>query len=134
MIYHLMNQGRLFVHLLLVTLSALVLTGCAVMQPIHSTPPVSKIVLSQPFDSDGFGFHLHMPAGEYQPVYEEGYVYYYQAPSPISTRAIITEDFVGGFYVDVRAKSQVGWWHFQDDGDHTVGRIDGNVPGLRMIP
>jgi hypothetical protein len=105
------------------------------MQPVHSTPPVARIVLRKPFDSDGFGFHLHMPAGEYQPAYEEGNIYYYQAPSQLSIRTIATVDLNGGFYVDARTKSLVGWWYFEDgDNGRDTGRIDGSVPGLRMIP
>lgn len=105
------------------------------MQPIHSRPPVTKIVLRQPFDAEGFGFHLHMPAGDYLPAYEEGSIYYYQAPSQLSIRTIATQDVNGGFYVDARTKSLVGWWYFEDgDNGRDTGRIDGSVPGLRMIP
>ncbi|MDR3402610.1 MAG: hypothetical protein P4L99_08935 [Chthoniobacter sp.] len=118
-----MNTARRLVFLLLASLVASVTTGCTTLQPLHSKPPLAKIILPQPFDGDGFMFHLHMPAGEYLPLYEQGTTYYYQAPSKIAIRTIATDYQDGGFFVEAGTKVPHGWWHFDDEGNKTDGYL-----------
>ena len=120
--------------LALLLLAGLAFTNCTTLQPIHSKPPLSKIILPKPFDGDGFMFHLNMPAGEYLPVYEEGTNYYYQAPSQISIRTIATEYRDGGFFVEASTKVLRGWWYFDDDGNKTDGYLGTPLPEYKPIP
>ena len=126
-----MNIAR---HLVLLLLTASAFPSCTTLQPIHSKPPFSKIILPKPFDGDGFMFHLHMPAGEYPPAYEEGATYYYQAPAKISIRTIATDYRDGGFYLDTTTKVLRGWWYFDDDGNKTNGALGTPGPEYKAIP
>jgi hypothetical protein len=129
-----MKTIRQLALLLLAGLATLAFTNCTTLQPIHSKPPLSKIILPKPFDGDGFMFHLNMPAGEYLPVYEEGTNYYYQAPSQISIRTIATEYRDGGFFVEASTKVLRGWWYFDDDGNKTDGYLGTPLPEYKPIP
>ena len=129
-----MNRHPLSVHALLGGLVVLALTGCSTLQPLHSKPPVAKMVLSQPFEADGFMFHLTMPAGDYLPLYEDGRLYYYQAPSQIAIRTIAKEDRDGGFYTQPGMKNPTGWWYFDEEGTKNNGKLGGTPPGYRAVP
>jgi|HubBroStandDraft_6_1064221.scaffolds.fasta_scaffold1336658_1 hypothetical protein len=129
-----MKTIRQLALLLLAGLATLAFTNCTTLQPIHSKPPLSKIILPKPFDGDGFMFHLNMPAGEYLPVYEEGTNYYYQAASQISIRTIATEYRDGGFFVEASTKVLRGWWYFDDDGNKTDGYLGTPLPEYKPIP
>ena len=129
-----MKTVRQFAFLLLAGVATLALTSCTTLQPIHSKPPFSKIILPKPFAGDGFMFHLNMPAGEYLPVYEEGTTYYYQAPSKISIRTIATDYRDGGFFVEAGTKVLRGWWYFDDNGNKTNGILGTPLPEYKAIP
>ena len=129
-----MKTIRQLALLRLAGLATLAFTSCTTLEPIHSKPPLSKIILPKPFDGDGFMFHLNMPAGEYLPVYEEGTNYYYQAPSQISIRTIATEYRDGGFFVEAGTKVLRGWWYFDDDGNKTDGYLGTPLPEYKPIP
>jgi hypothetical protein len=118
----------------LIALSLLACASCSVMQPLHSKPPFSKIVLTKPFNGEGFMFHLNMPAGEYRPAYEEGRAYYYQAPGQLAIRTMATEYVDGGFYVDGGTKALRGWWYFDSEGNPNTGALTAPPPGFKAVP
>lgn len=132
--YDFMNIVRRLALPLIAGLLTFAFTGCATLHYLRSKPPLSKVILTQPFESDGFMFHVSMPAGEYLPLYEDGRLYYYQAPSQIAIRTIATEYQNGGFYLEAGAKTPSGWWHFDDEGNKTNGKLDGVPPGYRAVP
>lgn len=129
-----MNTVRFASLLIAAAFATSAFAGCYTIEALHSTPPLSKIVLSKPFEADGYMFHITMPAGDYFPAYEDGTNYYYQASSKMALRTIATEYLDGGFYIDGRTKIIRGWWHDDDDGNKVDGALGAPLPQYRAVP
>jgi hypothetical protein len=100
------------------------LTGCASMRVLTSTPPVKAFVLEKPAEfTFGLGTKLTLPAGEYKPVMEDNNGYYYQAPTKIVARDIFSYVADGGVYLR-RDESTPSHWYAIDQQNYTkMGKL-----------
>ena len=108
--------------------AAVVLAGCAgaSMEPLSSRPPVAKLTLAAPFKSSGWSgymppirYSVILPAGVYQPLYEDSQAYYYQAPSKVVVNDLVSLLYDGGMYI-MRGETQPqGWYYIDEDGTQT---------------
>jgi len=118
------------------SLAMFILGGCAAtMRPISSKPPVAKIVLSAPFAISGWSGYLPpikyeviLPAGEYQPLYEDDQFYYYQAPSKVVVNDFTSLLLDGGVYVQRGSTKPLGWYYVDEDGTQTSGTFSTPPP------
>jgi hypothetical protein len=86
---------------LLLALTALI-SACASISPIKSTPPYKQIVVNKPFTwGDGvLTIKVDMPAGVYKPTFEDDHGYFYQAPQKVTGRDTFWPLLVdGGLYL-----------------------------------
>lgn len=109
---------------------ALALTGCASLKAISPPPPVKMIVLDKPVEFKfGLGTTLSLPAGEYKPVLEDDFGYYYQAPSPLAARDIFSYVANGGLIIK-RGETMPSKWYAFDD----LGGGNGNYVKSGKLP
>jgi hypothetical protein len=104
------------------------MVGCATMRPISSTPPMAKIVLTQPFTAHDGLAKVILPAGEYHPLFEDDRFYYYQAPTKIVVNSLFSKMLDGGIYIKREGGPLRGWYFVQDDGSPEFGRFDTEPP------
>ena len=98
-------------------LLAVVLSGCASIRVISSDPPVKTIVLNHPVEfTFGLGTKLSMPAGEYKPILEDNAGYYYQAPSKLAARDILSYVADGGLFIKRGEEAPSKWYALDDLG------------------
>ena len=58
-----------------------------------------------------------MPAGEYKPVLEDDYGYYYQAPSKVAVRFPLAASAVDGGVVIKRGETKPSKWYITDSAN-----------------
>jgi hypothetical protein len=128
------SKARLTNVIFLAAMAALVWSGCASLKTISSTPPVKMIVLDKPVEfTFGLVTKLSMPAGEYKPVLEDNYGYYYQAPSPLAARDIVSYVAQGGLIIKRGETKPSKWYAFDDlgggNGNYIKrGKLPANFP------
>jgi hypothetical protein len=109
-------------------LAGFAITGCATLQPIHSKPPIDKIVLPAAFTAHSGFSDVVLPAGEYHPLYEDDRFFYYQAPSKVVVNRVFSKIFDGGVYVKRDGTSLRGWYYVDQDGNQNFGRFESEPP------
>jgi hypothetical protein len=87
--------------LLSILLLSLLLNSCRNIRSLNSKPPHPSIRVSKPFVSYQIWDRVEFPAGEYKPIYEDRWGYYYQAPRKLAANRLFYTPLLldGGFYV-----------------------------------
>lgn len=103
---------------------AWVLSGCASMRPLQSTPPASAFSLPAPFTVHYvLGSETILPAGRYVPAFEDDRGYYYQAPAKIIGNSTAVWLWEGGLFIPKGADTP--------DRYYTIGK--NNVVSLHKL-
>ena len=102
-------------------------TGCASMKVISSTPPVKLIVVEKQVEFRfGLGTKLTMPLGEYKPTLEDDSGYYYQAPSKLVARDILSYVADGGLFIKRGEKTPTRWYAIDQQNYVRSGKLPDN--------
>ena len=112
-----------------VLLAVLAFAGCAAdLRPISSAPPVAKVTIAAPFKIYAWAgymppikFSLILPAGVYQPTYEDDKYYYYQAPAKLVVNDFSSLLYDGGIYMARGSRRPTGWYYVNEDGTQSTG-------------
>lgn len=97
------------------------------MKVISSTPPVKAIVVEQPAEfTFGLATKLTMPAGEYKPTLEDNSGYYYQAPSKLVARDILSYVADGGLFIKRGETIPSRWYAIDEQNFVKTGKLPEN--------
>lgn len=97
------------------------------MKALSSVPPVKAVVLDQTTEFRfGLGTKLTLPAGEYKPVLEDKAGYYYQAPSKVVARDILSYVADGGVFVRRGDKTPTRWYAIDQQNYVKTGKLPEN--------
>ncbi len=122
--------------IIIVSLSAILLTGCISYRPISSKPPETAIAVKSPFKVTVslLGDHVTFPAGEYRPLYEDDGGYYFQSPAKVIlvSAGIPMEAIDAGLFVK-RGSTEPTKWYLIENNALRSGVIK-NAPGYDIIP
>jgi hypothetical protein len=111
--------------MLLMAVVSVLLSGCASMRVLSSTPPVKRLVLEKPAEfTFGLGTKITLPVGEYKPVMEDDKGYYYQAPSKVVARDIFSYVADGGLYVRRRETVPSRWYAIDEHNYTKTGKLN----------
>ena len=114
-----MKTMKASIGIILTAIALALLSGCASMRVLSSTPPVKGFVLEKPAEfTFGLGSKISLPAGEYKPVMEDNDGYYYQAPSKLVARDIFSYVADGGLYLH-RGETMPSKWYAIDQQNYT---------------
>jgi hypothetical protein len=108
-----MNKRNLFKILPVFLILGILLAcgGCVSTRVLSSTPPVKAIVVERAQEfSAGSGNKISLPAGEYVPVLEDDFGYYYEAPSKLAARGLFPYILEGGLVIKRGEKSPSNWY------------------------
>src|SRR5438045_1533440 len=108
-----MKKNTLLIHVPVFLLVSLLLacSGCRSTRVLSSQPPVKSIVVERAQEfSAGSGNKISLPAGEYKPVMEDNYGYFYQAPSKLVARGLFPYILDGGLVIKRGDKSPSKWF------------------------
>jgi hypothetical protein len=123
--------------IIIVSLSAILLTGCISYRPISSKPPESAIVLKSPFKVtiSLLGDHITFPVGEYRPLYEDKNGYYFQSPAKVIvvSLGIGTEADDAGLFVERGSKDPTKWYLIEGGSNERTGSLKTGL-SYELIP
>jgi hypothetical protein len=121
------SQVQLLISLFFAVMVAVIFSGCASMRVISSTPPVKEIVVEQPAEfTFGLATKLTMPAGEYKPTLEDNSGYYYQAPSKLVARDILSYVADGGLFIKRGETVPSRWYAIDEQNFVKTGKLPEN--------
>jgi hypothetical protein len=121
------SQFQILTALLFAVLISVILTGCASMKVISSTPPVKVILVEKPVEFRfGLATKLTMPAGEYKPTLEDNSGYYYQAPTKLVARDILSYVADGGLIIKRGEKIPTRWYAIDEQNFVKTGKLPHN--------
>ena len=121
----------------MVSLLAMLATGCITYRPISSKPPESAIVLKSPFTAtiSLLGDHITFPVGEYRPLYEDKSGYYFQSPAKVVvvSLGIGTEADDAGLFVERGSKDPTKWYLIEGGSNQRSGTLKSGL-SYELIP
>ena len=123
--------------IIIVSLLAMFVAGCASYRPIASKPPESMIVVKSPFKVTVslLGDYITFPGGEYHPLYEDDNGYYFQAPARVIliSVGIPMENDDAGLFVKRGSKEPTKWYLIDKNAFKRSGDLK-TSPSYEVIP